>query len=149
MVQKTSSHVARRAFVGLVTLLVLVVVPAALAERGGNGHGHHDGYGTLTVVMVADENGDSLPNWGDTITFDVSTTATDEPHVDVTCYQDGTLVYSAWTGYYDSYPWPWTQNMTLSSQAWTGGAADCTATLSAYSGSSVETLSTLDFLVGA
>jgi hypothetical protein len=39
--------------------------------------------------------------------------------------------------------------MTLSSQTWTGGAADCTAVLQAYSGTSVTTLTTLGFHVDA
>jgi hypothetical protein len=95
--------------------------------------------------MVSDANGNGLPNWGDTIRFDVSTTATTEPHVNLKCSQGGAVVYGASTGYYASYPWPWTQNMTLSSQMWTSGAAACTATLQAYSGTSVTTLGTLSF----
>jgi hypothetical protein len=39
--------------------------------------------------------------------------------------------------------------MTLSSQSWAGGAADCTATLQSYSGTSVTTLATLAFHVSA
>jgi hypothetical protein len=57
------------------------------------------------------------------------------------------VVYGASTGYYASYPWPWTQNMTLSSQMWTGGSASCTAVLQAYSGTSVTTLGSLNFSV--
>ena len=69
--------------------------------------------------------------------------------MNVTCYQNGVTVYGAATGYYASYPWPWTQNMTLSSQSWTQGAADCTAVLQAYSGTSISTLGTLNFHVDA
>src|SRR5919198_451743 len=75
----------------------------------------------------------------------VSTTATTEPHVDLTCSQGGTVVYSATTGYYASYPWPWTQTMTLKSQMWTGGNADCTARLYMFDGSRTKTLATLPF----
>ena len=85
--------------------------------------------GTISLVMVTDKNGDGAPNWGDTISFNVATTVTTEPHVQLKCSQNGVLVYSAETGYYATYPWPWTQNMTLSSSAWPNGAADCTATL--------------------
>jgi hypothetical protein len=81
-------------------------------------------------------------NYGDTVTFDVSTTQTDVPTVSLNCYQNGTLVYGASAGFYSSYPWPWAQNMTLSSSAWTGGSASCTATLT---GSTV--LATLNFPV--
>ena len=103
----------------------------------------------MTLAMVADANQNGLPNWGDTITFNVSTTATTEPHVNVSCSQNGVVVYGASTGYYAAYPWPWTQNMTLSSQSWTGGSASCTATLQAYSGTSVSTIGTLSFTVAA
>jgi hypothetical protein len=135
----------------------LALAPAAFAGKtggshggGGGGHGGSGGgSGSLTLQMYNDMNGNGAPNWGDTITFTVSTTATTEPHVGVTCTQGGTVVYSASTGYYASYPWPWTQNMTLSSQMWTGGSASCTATLQAYSGTSVSTLGTLNFTVAA
>jgi hypothetical protein len=78
--------------------------------------------------MVADSNGNGLPNWADTITFKI-TSASTYPYVDVGCYQGGTLVYSASAGFYPSYPWPGARNMPLYSPSWTGGAADCTATL--------------------
>lgn len=137
--------------------LVLVAGTAFAAKGGGGSHsgggggGHHGGGGTstLTLMLENDLNSNGLPNWGDTVTFDVSTTATDQPHVDLTCSQNGVLVYSATTGFYASYPWPWTQDMTLSSQMWTGGAADCTATLYYISGRKTVTLATLGFTAGA
>jgi hypothetical protein len=130
---------------------VLAVAPGALAGKGGGNHGGGTttGGGSLSVVMVSDRNQDGLPNWGDTIRFDVSTTATTEPHVNLDCSQNGVVVYGASTGYYASYPWPWTQNMTLSSTNWSSGAASCTAVLQAYSGTSVTTLATLNFSVAA
>ena len=115
----------------------LALAPAAFAGKtggshggGGGGHGGSGGgSGSLTLQMYNDMNGNGAPNWGDTITFTVSTTATTEPHVSVTCSQNGTVVYSAATGYYASYPWPWTQVMELGSTAWSGGAASCVAKL--------------------
>jgi len=153
-------HVAKALLeAGLITALTFgLIAGSTFAAKGGGtggGRGGHGGggstggSGTLTLRMVTDANGDGAPNWGDTITFDVSTAATTEPHVDVKCRQGGVVVYSATTGYYASYPWPWTNNMTLSSQAWTGGSANCTATLQAYSGSSVSTLGSLSFTAGA
>jgi hypothetical protein len=151
VIQKSSARNA--AFAAAIAILVLAFAPAALAGKskpgGGKGGGGTTTGGGITLVMVTDANANGLPNWGDTITFNISTTATTEPHVNVTCSQNGVVVYSASTGYYASYPWPWTQNMTLSSQSWTGGAADCTAVLSAYSGTTVTTLATLNFQVGA
>jgi hypothetical protein len=144
-----NSHAVRTAIAVAFTLFALCVVPVALAGKGKHGAGTSGGSSSLTLRMVTDANQNGLPNRGDTIRFDVSTTATTEPHVNVTCYQNGVVVYGASTGYYASYPWPWTQNMTLSSQSWTGGAADCTAVLQAYSGTTVTTLTTLNFHVDA
>jgi hypothetical protein len=118
----------------------LVASPADAAKGGGKPSG-----GTSTINLVVLTGGDSIPNWGEDVTFNVSTTATTEPHVDLTCSQGGTLVYSATTGYYASYPWPWTQTMTLSSQMWTGGDASCVARLYMFNGSRTSTLATLSF----
>jgi hypothetical protein len=147
-----------KVFVILASLMAITIVPALAARGGGGGGGGKGGHGgsgggstsgggTLTLRVLTGP--DSTPNWGEEITFTVSTTATTEPNVNVKCSQNGNVVYGAVTGYYDSYPWPWTQIMTLSSQSWTGGAADCTATLSAYSGTNVTTLGTLPFHVDA
>ena len=43
--------------------------------------------------MVADGDGNGLPNWGDQVTLNVSTTATAEPHVDLTCTKNEYLVW--------------------------------------------------------
>ena len=98
--------------------------------------------------MYTDINGNGLPNRGDTVTFDVSTTATTEPHVNLTCSQNGVIVYGATTGYYPSYLWPWTQFMTLSSAAWQSGAADCTAVLYYFSGRKTPVLASISFTAG-
>jgi hypothetical protein len=131
--------------------MLVLAGPAAFAGKGGHGGGGKGGGGTggLELKMVIDVNGDTLPNWGDSIKFIVNNTATTEPHVDVVCKQGGVVVYGATTGYYATYPWPWTQVMTLSSGMWTGGAADCIATLSSYSGTTVTTLGKLPFHVNA
>jgi hypothetical protein len=140
--------------VAALCILILVLVPAALAGKGGGaggkgngGGGPKGGSGSLTLVLV--NSADTVPNWGEQITFTVSTTATTEPNVSVTCKQNGVVVYGATTGYYASYPWPWTQVMTLSSQSWTGGAADCVAQLYYISGMSTVNLSSLSFHVYA
>ena len=117
--------------------LVAALIVAALAgttlagkggKAGGGGGGHHtSGTSSLAWVMVTDADGNGALTWGDTITFQVTTTATDSPYVDLTCSQDGTVVYSASAGFYDSFPWPGARNMPLESPAWTGGAASCKA----------------------
>src|SRR5262245_41497779 len=97
---------------------------------GGGGGGKRGGGGTTTtgggsfsLVMVADANGDGAPNWGDSVTFNISTTATTEPNVSLTCSQNGAVVYGSVSGFYASYPWPWTQIMNLYSTTWQSGAA--------------------------
>ena len=92
---------------------------------------------------------DGVPHWGQQVRFDVSTTATAQPHVSLSCSQAGSVVYTAETGYYDSYPWPWTQTFTLASGAWTSGAADCVGTMYYFSGRKTVTGATLGFHVYA
>jgi hypothetical protein len=131
--------------------------PSALAEGlnakgggGGKGGGGTTGAGgSLTVKMVTDNNGDGAPNWGDTVTFVISTTATTQPNVGLTCSQNGRVVYSASAGFYDGYPWPGTQLMTLRSQSWQGGEANCTARLYYFSGTNTVNLSSINFTAGA
>jgi hypothetical protein len=104
---------------------------------------------TSTLKLVLLNSTDGLPHYGQDVTFDASSSSTTEPHVKLSCSQGGTVVYTAQTGYYASYPWPWTNTMTLSSGAWTGGAADCTATLYWFNGSKTVTGSVLSFPVYA
>ena len=152
----TSSRTLRLVLTAL-ALVALIVVPTALAAKGGGG-GNGGGKGggknggsasSLALVMVDDANVDGLPNYGETITFDVSTTATTEPYVNVVCSQGGSTVYGASAGFFDSYPWPWTRNFKLSSSYWTGGAADCSAELYFHDGRGFKTLATIKFSVAA
>lgn len=121
-------------------------VAASPADAAKGGSKPSGGGSTSTFELVVLTGGDSVPNWGDTVTFNISTTATSSPYVDLLCSQGGTVVYSATAGFFASYPWPWTQDMTLSSQMWTGGDADCTATLYMFnSRGKKSTLATLPF----
>jgi hypothetical protein len=118
---------------GLISLLVigLLVVPvfAAKGGGGGGGKGHHGsgttGSGTVTMAMV--DPADTTANQGDWITFTVSTTATDQPWVNLKCWQGGDLVAQGWNGYFEGSLTG--RNFGLYSPAWTAGAADCTAYL--------------------
>jgi hypothetical protein len=98
-------------------------------------------------VLYTDVGGDGQVNWGDTVTFEVSTTATTAPDVELICRQNGVVVYGATAGFYPSYAWPWARYMTLSSTAWKSGAASCTAEL--YYGSRRTVLATVNFTAGA
>jgi hypothetical protein len=101
-----------------------LVAPSAIsADAKKPGHGNGD-TGTLALVMVADNDGNGVPSFGDTVTFDVQTTATTQPFVTVKCSQSGTVVYQ------QSNNMTVTRNFNLGPTGlWTGGAADCTATL--------------------
>ena len=94
--------------------------------------------GALKVVMATDQNLDGAPNWGDRITFEVNTTEAWN-QVSVVCTQNGEVVYGA--------VWPYPSILTLSSQAWDGGAADCAATLMAFSGAKATTIGAMTFTV--
>lgn len=113
-------------------------------HHGGGGGGTTGGSGSLSLVLVTDVNGNGAPNYADTVTWTVST-SDPYPTVNVTCTQNGGLVYSAGAGFYPSYPWPGSRIMPLYSPSWTGGAASCTAVLSGSGG----TLATYPFQAGA
>lgn len=130
----------------LIALLVVGLMAGSVFAAKGGGR-QPSGDGSLALVMVTDVNGNGLPNWGDQVTFTVSTTATDRPTVRLYCYQNGALVYTFSAGFFAGYPW--TTVYGLSSQSWTGGAADCTASL-IYSGNNgrINTVATLNVAVG-
>ena len=137
----------------IAALVVGLMAGTALAGKGGGGKpgggGSTTGGGTIAVAVIVDQNSNGAPNWNDNIRFNVSTTSTTQPRVDLACYQ-GAMVYFQQTGYWDGYLWPWTQTMNLSSGAWTSGGADCTATLYKLTNSGSRTnLATLSFRAGA
>lgn len=133
------------AFVVMGTSLVVLSL-AAPADRGSKSKYTS----SVSMHMVADTNGDGGPNWGEQIGFNASSTYTDNngPWLNLRCTQNGTLVYSAATGYGPNYPWPWTRTMILKSETWTSGAADCSARLYGVDFRGKEfTLATTSFFV--
>lgn len=125
-------------------VLALALVPVALAAKGGNGKGADPS--SINLVMVNDLTGNGSPSWGDTVTFDVSSTATSSPYVNLSCDQGGTLVVSG-DGFFGSGGWG--QYMTLRSTLWSSGAADCTANAYYFDGKKTVTFATLPFDVDA
>src|SRR4029079_18121043 len=116
---------------GLVTALAFgLIAGSTFAARGGGGShkggGDRTGGGTITLApLVVDNNGDGLPNWGDVVTFNISTSA-GAPFVNLECSQNGAVVLVGWKGYFvGSLDTNW--NFGLSSGAWQGGAASRTA----------------------
>jgi hypothetical protein len=126
----------------------LALVPGALAGKTGGGKPGSGGSSTITgPVMVVDLNGDGLPNWGDTVSFNVSTTATTQPYVHMVCSGNG-IGYDSWKGVFPgSLDTNW--NFVLSSGGWTSGAANCTATLGMYTKQGFRQLTSMSFAVGA
>jgi hypothetical protein len=128
------ARTARQFLLVVALVLVLALAPIAFAAKGGGG-GHKPGGGgsggtgtiSLASPLVYDANGNGLPNWGDTVSFNVSTTATTQPYVDLQCFQNGVLVAEGWRGYFDGSLD--TRDFGLSAPQWTSGAADCTAYL--------------------
>jgi hypothetical protein len=141
----TTRRVARIAAVP--ALLAIGVAGIAAPAYAGKPVRSTGGTSTLNLVLL--NSTDGLPHWGQNVTFDASSSSTTEPHVKLSCSQGGAVVYTMQSGYYPSYQWPATNTMTLSSGAWTGGAADCTATLYWFAGSKTVTGKTLGFHVYA
>jgi hypothetical protein len=115
----------------VIAALCLSFTATAFAGKPAGGGGGKGGKPTTngTIALVLVDSTDGVAHWNQHVRFDVQTTVTTEPRVDLACYQGGTMVYFKHTGYWDGYAWPWTQTMNLASGAWTGGDADCTATL--------------------
>jgi hypothetical protein len=116
-------------------LLVPILCTAALAlfwiagAQAVRNLGTHSGTSTGCALEIGLTTSvqTCLLHWGDTVTFNVSTTATSQPSVITDCYQNGALVYRHY-GFFYGDPSP-SQNFVLQSAAWTSGAADCSATL--------------------
>jgi hypothetical protein len=107
----------------------LVFAATALAGNGAGSNKSSSSISAPVMVSTATTTGAAAvnPSFGDTITFNVSTTQTGNPFVNLNCYQNGALVAQDWAAF-----WPSSENFILSSPAWTSGAADCTANLDMY-----------------
>jgi hypothetical protein len=138
----TSKASFRIALFAVIATLVVVFasVPSALAGKGG-GHGGRSGTSSIRLVLL--NSTDGVAHYGQQVTFDVS--ASFQPWVNLTCSQNGTLVYNSWAGFFPSYDNG--QTFTLSSGWWTGGAADCTANLSEWTSKDIITRATTSFHV--
>jgi hypothetical protein len=148
--KKTSA--SRIALWAAVAVLVLSVVPAALAGKGGGGNNASSPTGSLSVAPFNSgaaplNSTDSQFHWGGQAMYSITTTST-YGYVSLNCYQSGTLVFANNTGVHAGWP---TQPVYLESAAWTGGAAACNAVLYASNsdGSNPQTLATKTFDVAA
>jgi hypothetical protein len=113
----------------IVMALTLMLVSAATAaqagSKGGGKPGGTTGGGSLTLVMW--DPTDTVVNFGDKVTFAVSTSSTAYPWVTMKCSQGGTLVYKQSNGIFaTSLGTVFTLGPT---PLWLSGEADCTASL--------------------
>jgi hypothetical protein len=107
----------------LAAALLLLTTSVALAAPGGKSSSSSSISlaGTGAAATVA-------PTYGSSVTFNVSTDATTQPFVHLTCSQNGTVVLESWQAWF--YGAVGTQMFNLGpTPAWQSGAADCTANL--------------------
>jgi hypothetical protein len=134
-----------------VTSLVAVVALATAAFAvAGNGGAQSKSSSSISLVMLSTSatptSATSGPSFGDQVTFGVSTNVTTNPQVTLGCFQSGVAVYWLTRSFAPDSVY---EAFTLSSNAWTGGAADCTATLSYWNGKSFKDLASTSFHVNA
>ena len=136
------------AIASLVGALALAAPGLALAASG-NGAGSGKSTSSITLappeVATATASDTSWPRYGDFVKFEISTNETAYPYVNLKCYQNGALVAEGWEGYFDgalSDRW-----FGLYSPMWTGGAADCTASLDKYANGRWRQLASTSFHV--
>ncbi len=143
----TSHTLLALAEAGIIAALVLTLIVApALAAKGGGGKPGGSSGGTGTISLVLLESTDGLAHFGQKVTFNVSTTATNMPYVHLQCSQNGALVAEARQGYFET---------ALGNQwfylgptpAWQGGDADCTAYLEKYTSKGWQVLGSTSFHV--
>jgi hypothetical protein len=121
----------------------LATAPAASAAKGQSAGSTS---GTSSIGLVVLNSSDGLPHWGGEVTFNVSTTATEQPFVNLLCYQNGVLVAEGWAGYFEE-ALNSSRNFTLASGPWKGGAADCTAWLDMHTRHGWKQLASTSFHV--
>jgi hypothetical protein len=141
----------RRRLAALIPLAFLGVAAvangAADAATGGRPRPGTSGSTFSGPVMVVDLNGNGAPNYGDTVTFNVATTATAHPQVKFSCYQDGTMVAQGYLDFFGGLNGP---NLPLRNGTWWSDsqAADCTAQLMYFDKRGREVmLGRIDFVV--
>ncbi|HET6847627.1 MAG TPA: hypothetical protein VFH74_02140 [Gaiellales bacterium] len=142
----------RKDCVWLLAFAMLVVAfsgSAFAAKSGGKSAGGSTGGSAISLApLVVDANGNGLPDFGDVVTFNISTTSTTQPYVNLQCTQDGAVVLNSWNGYFaDALNTSW--DFGLGSGAWQSGAGDCTATLGMYTKRGWSKLAATSFHVGA
>jgi hypothetical protein len=131
----------------LISVLVVGLMAGTAFAAKGAPHQKTGGNGSIALAfpLVVDLNSNGTPNYGDTVTFNISTTATTQPFVNLVCAGG---LYVGWRGYFTgSLDTTW--NFSLGSGGWTGGATDCTAWLGMYTKQGFQRLASTSFHVDA
>ena len=132
----------------LIALLVVgLMAGTAFAARGGKPTASTGTSSIALAPLVTDHNGDGAPDWSDVVVFNISTTATTAPYVNLVCTQSGTVVLNGWKGYWEG-SLDSNGNFGLASGAWQGGSADCTAYLTMQTKRGWSRLASTSFHVG-
>jgi hypothetical protein len=140
---------SRIALFAVASAFALALVPFASAKGPGGGGTQSGSTGGSSLHLVLLNSTDGLPHWGQKVTFSF-TTSYATPTASLTCYQNGALVASGSHPMYSPNIWDDPGIFTLSSLAWSSGAADCTATLNGQGkGGKPTTLASLSFHVYA
>ena len=124
----------------------LVITGAALAAKPVTGSSQSN---SIKLVMLADDGARAAagaqPTFGDQVTYEVSTAATNEPYVETSCFQNRTLVSKQSRGFFDGY-YAGTRVFTLGpTSLWQGGAATCQARLVMWVNGNAKTLASMSF----
>ena len=129
----------------VVSLLALTVAASAAASTGSKNPPSTSSIALAAPTGAAPTSG--WPRYGDLVRFNISTTATAYPYVNLNCYQNGNLVAVGWAGYFEGALG--TGDFGLYSPIWTGGAATCTANLDMNTSKGWKVLATTSFDVSA
>ena len=114
---------------------VLAVTGSAIAGNGAGSNKAPSSWISPPVVVSSSNlsvaGATSGPRSGDRSRFEISTSQSSSPFVNLRCYQDGALVLNSWSAFFDGGLGDGT--FGLGSPAWQSGAADCKADLGMYS----------------
>ncbi len=137
--------------IAIVASLAALAVAGTAAAGNGGASGKSSSSSISLVVprsaAIAAASTSASAHYGDEVTFDVATTATDYPYVNLKCFQNGTLIGEGWEGFFAGALGD--QMFTLSAPQWSGGAADCTATLNKHTKQGWQVLASTSFHVDA
>jgi hypothetical protein len=125
---------------------VLALSGTAFASNNGGGP-NKSSSSSISLALPFGAAATTGPNYGNTVTFNVSTTATQYPYVNLQCFQNGALVGQGWAGFFAGALG--SEAFGLYSPQWTSGAADCTASLDMNVNGRWKVLASTSFHVNA